>query len=545
MEDAEKTRAELVEEVKALRHRLAASERSAPECAGAAASAGKGLTDLLLDSLPHFAMLIRKDRTVLAANRAARELGARVGGHCWRDFGRSEFIPEEDKKYVNDHQKVPHGGTHCVFCRADEAFRDGQPRNSPEIRAWERIWDTYWVPLDEDTYLHYAIDITARKGMEEELRQSQKLQAVGKLAGGIAHEFNNILMGISGYAYLLRKDVEETSQTHRDLTTICEQAERAAELTRQLLAFSRRQMLAPIVLDLNAVLSEAAEMWRQLIGAHIELKLELAAGLWNVRADCGQIEQVMLKLILNARDAMPEGGTLTIETANVPLDRDDTAETAVVAGPCVMIAVTDTGHGMDDATRERVFDPFFTSKDVGEGVGLGLSMVYGTIKQHKGHVAVRSGPGEGTTLRIYLPSVAAETRAEAPEPRLNADTRGTETLLVVDDTDVVRVIVGRLLRRQGYKVLTAASAAEAKALFHQPGEAIALLLADVVMPGGSGLDLYRDLAAEVPGLKVIFMSGHSDEVAARRESARSGMPFIRKPIEPADLVGQVRAVLDT
>jgi PAS domain S-box-containing protein len=379
---------------------------------------------------------------------------------------------------------------------------------------------------------------------EEQLRQAQKMEAVGRLAGGVAHDFNNILSAILSYSSLALSELSPTDSVHGDLIEIMRAAERAAQLTRQLLAFSRRQMLEPRIVDLNQVLSGLYQMLRRLIGEDIELASALEPALHRVRVDVGQIEQVIVNLVVNARDAMPRGGRLTIETVNVVLDEGYAREHVDVSpGPHVMLTVSDTGMGMDRETQARIFEPFFTTKELGKGTGLGLSTVFGIVKQSGGSIFVESEPEKGATFKVYLPS-AGQTRTVS-EPRMAAvaGPHAGETVLVVEDDDQVRAVVLSILRRAGYVLLEANSAAQAFSIAEQHPK-IQLLLTDVVMPGLSGPELARQLKAKRPRLRVLCMSGYTDDAALQHGILDAEMAFIHKPLTPDVLLRRVREVLE-
>lgn len=387
-------------------------------------------------------------------------------------------------------------------------------------------------------------DCTRRKQLEEQLRQAQKMEAVGMLAGGIAHDFNNLLTIINGYSQLLLATLPESDSNHSAVEQIMKAGERAAELTRQLLTFSRRQVLRPKVLDLNAVVTGMGSMLRRLIGEHIELHIVVGPDLGRVHADPGQIEQVVLNLAVNARDAMPEGGTLIVETANTELDQTYTgAHVAVKPGPYVMLAVTDTGTGMDAETRSHLFEPFFTTKGQGKGTGLGLSTVYGIIKQSGGNLGVYSEPGQGTCVKVYLPRVDQPVALDSEKsPELAK--QGSETILVVEDEEAVRRLISETLQRNGYRVLVAASGREALAITGSHPNAIQLVITDVVMPQMSGRELAGKLKAQRPDIQVLFISGYTDQAITRNGGLESGANFLQKPFTPATLMRKVREILD-
>jgi two-component system, cell cycle sensor histidine kinase and response regulator CckA len=380
---------------------------------------------------------------------------------------------------------------------------------------------------------------------QEQLAQARKMEAVGRLAGGIAHDFNNLLMVMIGHSQLLLRRLETEDPIRSELELVEQAANRAADLTRQLLAFSRKQVLQPVVLDLNAVLSNLGEMLRRLIGEDIDLVTALAPRLGYVRADPSQIEQVMMNLAANARDAMPLGGRLTLETANVDLDAAYTRQhLGVPAGPYVMLSVSDTGVGMDSETQAHIFEPFFTTKGPGQGTGLGLAMVYGSVKQSDGHLWVYSEPGRGTTFKIYLPRVDEALESLDAEPDLTKPARGHETILVVEDEPAVRAIVRHVLQAQGYSVLEAQNGREALRISALHTGPIELLLTDVVMPELSGRELAERLAARHPTMPVVFMSGYTDIAVVRHGVLEPGTIFLQKPFTPDALARKVRQVLD-
>ena len=412
--------------------------------------------------------------------------------------------------------------------------------------------------LEYPKCIAFAADLTDRKHAESgrvqaeealdqserQLRQVQKMDAVGRLAGGVAHDFNNVLSVILGYAEQLLDDLGPTEPMRADVDEIHKAATRAAGLTRQLLLFSRQQVIEPKVIDLNETLASMSEMLRRMLGEDVELATVMSKASARVKADPTYIEQVILNLVVNARDAMPTGGKLTIELQELVLDGSYAqGHLPAAAGPYVMLAVTDTGSGMDQETQGRIFEPFFTTKEVGKGTGLGLSTVFGIVQRSGGTIWVYSEPGKGTTFKIYLPKVDAELekpRAVSPPTTL----RGSETILLVEDEEQVRTVVLTILRRQGYKVVAARSAAEALELCARDSESIDLLLTDVVMPQLSGPELAKRLTALRPQLKVLCMSGYTDDSIVRHGVLASGVAYIQKPITQAGLARKVREVLD-
>jgi PAS domain S-box-containing protein len=387
-------------------------------------------------------------------------------------------------------------------------------------------------------------DVTERRQLEEQFRQAQKMESIGRLAGGLAHDFNNLLTVIGGHADLLHARLAPEDSLARRIGLIQEAAAHAADLTKQLLAFSRKQVLAPKVLDLNAIVAEIEPMLGRLIGEDVDLVTAPARGLGSVKADPAQIKQILFNLAVNARDAMPQGGKLTIETENVELDEPYTRLHAdVQPGPYVMLAVTDTGVGMDEETRSRIFEPFFTTKAAGLGTGLGLATVYGIVKQSNGTISVYSEPGLGTAFKVYLPRVpeSADTvPAEAP-----AGARaGSETILLVEDNEMVRALTCEILKRYGYTVVEAEHGADALAIARRYHGPIHLLLTDVVMPEMSGPELVGRLAPLRPQMKIIYMSGYTADAIDHQGMLDEGIEFLAKPIGVDTLVRKLREVLD-
>jgi PAS domain S-box-containing protein len=393
--------------------------------------------------------------------------------------------------------------------------------------------------------LSIAADVTELRQLEGQYRQAQKMEAVGRLAGGIAHDFNNLLTAIIGTTSLVLEDLGLESRARLDIQEIEKAAKRAAGLTRQLLIFSRQQVLEPRALDLNALVANLEKMLHRLIGEDIELRTKPAAALGAVRADPGQLEQAIVNLVVNARDAMPQGGRLTIETAEVELDRSYVAgHVPTQPGPYVLLAISDTGVGMDGATKARLFEPFFTTKEPGRGTGLGLATVYGIVKQSGGYVWAYSELGHGTTFKIYLPRVA-ET-PEAPESTTGTPTpaRGSETVLVVEDQEEVRKLTKRVLQARGYTVLTARNGAEALEIVGQHPTRIHLMVTDVVMPGMNGRELAQLACAKRSDLKVLYVSGYTGEAVLQHRLLEPGVAFLQKPFTPDVLARKTREVLD-
>ena len=389
-----------------------------------------------------------------------------------------------------------------------------------------------------------SIDVTERKSLEEQLRQSQKMEAVGRLAGGIAHDFNNLLTIIAGYSELLLSSSTTEDGQRSKLEEVKKAGERAALLTRQLLAFSRKQVLAPCVLDLNGVIGNLRKMIERLIGEDIEFVTLPHDGLDRVKADPGQVEQIIMNLVVNARDAMPNGGRLTIETANIEFSQPSLrSHPPGLHGHYVMIAVSDTGTGMDSETQKHIFEPFFTTKETGKGTGLGLATVYGIIKQSGGFVWVYSELGVGTVFEIYFPRVLEQEKSPAAHRAETWPAKGTETILLAEDEPALRLLIRETLERSGYKVLEASDGNDAIKLSESYQQPIHLLISDVVMPQVSGRELAERVAAARPETKVLFISGYTDDTIIKHGVIDPKIAFLQKPFSPAAITNKVRSVL--
>jgi PAS domain S-box-containing protein len=396
-----------------------------------------------------------------------------------------------------------------------------------------------------DLLIGVGVDVTERRVLEEQFRQAQKMEAVGRLAGGVAHDFNNILTAIIGYSDLLLRSASLSEEDRRDLAEIRDAADRAARLTKQLLTFSRKQVVQIQPVNLNDLVQGMEPMLKRLLGEDVTLTTALAPDLAAVEADPGQLEQVIMNLAVNARDAMPDGGQLTIETRNVELDAEYAATHAnVVPGRYVLLAVSDTGHGMDESVRAHLFEPFFTTKPRGQGTGLGLATVHGIVHQSGGHIWAYSEVGYGTTMKVYLPRGGQEAAPLEREADASAWPRGTETILVVEDDAGVRKLVISTLAACGYQVLVASTGSAAVELAHNHAGAIHLLVTDVVMPEMNGRAIAQALAAGRPGLPVLYMSGYPDEAMMRHGVLEPGIELIQKPFTPGALARRVREVLD-
>jgi two-component system cell cycle sensor histidine kinase/response regulator CckA len=387
-------------------------------------------------------------------------------------------------------------------------------------------------------------DLRSTRGLQEQLRQAQKMEAVGQLAGGVAHDFNNLLCVINGYSEKLCGQLASDDPLAMPMQEIRNAGERAATLTRQLLAFSRKQVLEIKVVHLNETVEQAGKMLHRLIGEDVTLSTVLAPNLAQVKVDPGQLEQVLMNLAVNARDAMPQGGKLTIETMNVEIESSATGQGEIGPGRYVMLAVSDTGCGMDRQTQERIFEPFFTTKGVGKGTGLGLAVVHGIVKQSGGRIAVYSEPGHGTTFKIYLPAIAAVRKLGKSYQGCATVPTGSETILLVEDEEAVRKISCMVLRDAGYTVLEAGNGVEALRVAAEAPGRIDLLVSDVVMPKMGGPQLAQRLTAQRRGLKVLYMSGYTDDAVVRHGILHEELAFLQKPFTPGALARKVREVLE-
>lgn len=455
-------------------------------------------------------------------------------------------------------------GRNCRFLQGKDTnqetvlkLRDSIAAGQPcqvDILNYRKNGAAFWNALsldpvhDENGSLSYYVgvqtDVTDRKRLEEQLRQSQKMEAVGRLAGGVAHDFNNLLTIISGYSQIMLAMPDLPDNIREPVDAINQAGDRAAALTRQLLGFSRQTILQPKVLDLNAVILETGKMLRRVIGEDVLFTTTLAPHLSAVKVDPGQVDQVLMNLAVNARDAMPRGGKLTIETSNVQVE-DDYAVTRLdwKPGKYVMLAVSDTGCGMTPEIKSRIFEPFFTTKEVGKGTGLGLPMVYGIVQQSGGFINVYSEPNFGTTFKIYFPAVAECITSSSDSPA-TSEFRGTETILLVEDDEGVRGLALRSLRMHGYKVLTAIDGKVALQVVDSHKGPLDLVLSDVVMPNLGGPEMAKLLRSRYPDLKLLFMSGYTDDAVIRHGLLDAEVSFIQKPYTPTALARKIRQVLD-
>jgi len=491
----------------------------------------------LLDHLPHRILVKDRQSIVRFCNtNYARDLGLGVDEVVGRAASALYPVALAEANDTHDREVMESG----ILQHSEEPC---------EVQGEKRWVRTIKVPYRDQQGQVTGIlvmfeDVTERRHLEQQFQQAQKMEAMGQLAGGIAHDFNNLLTAILGYCGLLLDDFTPDDPRARDIGEIQKAGVRAAELTRQLLAFSRKEIIAPTALDINTVVTGMRTLLDRLIREDVTVVAGLRPGLGLVTCDRGQLEQIVINLAVNARDAMPAGGTLRIETANVDLD-EHYARThpAVTPGPHVCLTVSDTGTGMTAETRARIFEPFFTTKTRGRGTGLGLASVQGTLARSGGSIEVYSEAGKGSAFKVYFPRAAANAIAAPPAAAIVAPLAGHETVLIVEDADGLRHLIRLLLTRQGYTVLAAANAGEARVLFDQH-PAIAVILTDVVMPGASGPELTRELVAARPALKVIYMSGYTEDTIVQHGVLRPGIAFLAKPFTADTLGRKIRSVLD-
>jgi PAS domain S-box-containing protein len=493
----------------------------------------------LVENLPVKVFIKDRESVYLCCSPGyARDLGIEareIRGKTDHDFYAGELA----EKYRADDRRIMKGAS-------------GEEIEEEYCVGGERLWvHTIKTPLFDESNVVTGVlgvfwDVTERKRLEEQLRQSQKMEAIGALAGGIAHDFNNLMTAVIGYSDLLKMRMQRDDPLLGDLDQIRRAGERAASLTGQLLAFSRKQVLQPQVLDINHVISDTEKMLRRIIGEHIDLVTIPGAALGRVSADPNQVQQVLLNLAVNGRDAMPRGGKLTIETGNVYLDGACARRRVdVEPGAYVLLAVSDTGCGMDAETVSHIFEPFFTTKEKGRGTGLGLATVYGIIKQSGGHIWVYSEPGKGSTFKIYLRRLDKSAASEAgPSCAWEGALPGTETVLLVEDDEQVRNMAKKGLSLHGYDVIAAGNGEEALKVLEAHEGPVRILVTDVVMPGLSGGELALRIASTHPEMKILYVSGYTDSAIVHHGVLEAGVSFLQKPFTPGALARKVREVLD-
>jgi len=493
----------------------------------------------LLVENAHEAIFILQNGRVKFHNLNTEQLTGRSGEKL-ASSAFSQWVDPEDRGAVIGHL---HGVLQGRPVPGPHAFRLGKG-NGETVWAEANVVRVTWE--ENPALLCFVRDISGQKALEAQLRQAQKMEAIGRLTGGVAHDFNNAMTAVIGFSDVLMTQMGKDHPSIKHLAEIKRAGTHAATLTRQLLAFSSKQVLHPQVLNPNDIIGGMEKIMRRLIGEDIQLVTEPDPVLGNVKADPGQMEQVLLNLVINARDAMPSGGQISIRTRHVHLDEAHAARhVAVRPGPYVEISLTDTGTGMDEATRSRIFEPFFTTKEPGKGTGLGLATVYGIVKQSGGHIRVDSEPGRGTTFQVYLPRVQdALSRAEPSLPAPETAPSGSETVLVVEDESGIRQLISDLLRENGYQVLAAPDPGDALRIGAHHAGRIHLTLTDVVMPQMSGKEMAERLVSSRADMKVIYMSGYTDEDIFRHGILEPGIHFLEKPFTPLTLLRKVRQVLD-
>jgi PAS domain S-box-containing protein len=518
--------------------RLGAAESSA-DAAHARHAEAQSLLDFVLNNSPvGVALFDRAGRHVRVNEAMARMTGLALDAHAGKKI--EDVLTEDLADMVNPMlDRVLSAGEPVINVPVA-----GASRNDP-MRERHFLFSLFPVAVPGGASAAGAVvlETTQYRQLEEQLLQAQKMEAVGRLAGGIAHDFNNMLTAIKSYSELLATDMAPESQQRADINEVMKAADKATALTRQLLAFSRQQVLRPATVDLNSTVDGLRKILRRLVPENIELTCRLAPGLWTVTADPTELERVILNLVLNSRDAMQEGGKLIIETSNVDIDEDYAATHADTApGPYVMVAVTDTGEGMSREVREKLFEPFFTTKGKGKGTGLGLSSVYGIVKQSGGFIWVYSEPGRGTTFKVFLPQAEETHTSTVTTPRRNKPV-GPETILLVEDDDEVRQVATRILRNNGYHVLEATNGAEALRMCEAQPEPVDLIVTDLVMPGMGGSELAAKVRETQPNARILFTSGYTEDAVVRRSFMNPGEAFIEKPFTPASLSKKAREML--
>lgn len=484
--------------------------------------------------------LIDPDHHIIMTNTAQSRMfekpaGELVGKKCFREFAGRETV-------------CPHcpGNRVTVSAEPTEIEIETTRRDGSALSLRMRTLHSLGEDGSTIGFIKVVENVTERKSLEEQLRQAAKMEAIGRLAGGVAHDFNNLLTAMIGYSNLLLQQMPENGSNREKVVQINRAATRAADLTRQLLAFSRKQVLDARVLDLNSVVGDFEKILRRLLGEDVELVAKFEPSLGSVRADRSQIEQILMNLAVNARDAMPQGGKMILETSNTKLGEDHARTLADVrAGEYVLVSVADTGTGMSPEIRSRIFDPFFTTKEDSKGTGLGLSTVYGIVKQHQGHISVHSEIGKGTIFKVYLPRIQEDPQVETEAPAIERESRGSETVLVVEDDDIVRRLACEVLEMLGYTVLSACDPEGALRASREHDAPIHLLLTDVVMPQMDGATLFCRLHPDRPDMRVLYVSGYTRDSIVNHRVLRHGVNFLQKPFTVERLAGKVRDVLDS
>ncbi len=502
------------------------------------------LRSSLIETLPYPTMLIKKDKTIILANKVAREVGAKVGGICWQDFGHSDYISDKDKEYINQHKTTQGLCSHCTFCLADEALNNLKPAIAPEVKAFGRIFETYWIPISNDLYLHYALDITERKEMERQLRQSSKMESIGTLAGGIAHDFNNLLFMIIGNTELALEDIPEWNPVHACLEEIKSAGLRATGIVKQLLNFSRKtdQILKPI--GAVTVIKDALKFLRSTIPSTVELKLNLPDADISIQGDSVQINQIMMNLCANASQAMHNtGGSIEIDVRTIILDEENCENyTNLSVGDYVKITVKDSGPGIAPDIIDKIFDPYFTTKEFGSGSGMGLAVVHGIVKNHDGVISVDSNQGQGATFNILFPVID-----EFPEPKIKKKEdipHGSEAILFIDDEESIAKMIGKMLEKLGYQIEKQLNPVEALELFKIKPDSFDLVITDMTMPQMDGVNLAEKIKEIKSDIPVIICTGHSAIIDEEKAKQIGIDGFVMKPVSKLEFAKTIRDILD-
>ncbi len=499
------------------------------------------MVSALLESATQAIISIDKSGRIVLANRRSEEMF----GYSREELlgARIEILLPESRRGVHTRERGDYFERPHVRPMGLGIDLAGRRKDGHEFPVEVSL---SYIETDEGTFaIAFVSDISQRKRLEEQLLHAQKMEAVGRLAGGVAHDFNNMLTVIAGYNRMILDELSPIDPLRGYAEEILKAADRAGAITNQLLAFSRRQIAKPRVILLNMVIAQTDKMLRRLIGEDVHLQLSLGSDVGNIKADPGHVEQAIVNLVVNARDAMPDGGRLTIETANVHLDENYVrTHLGVTPGDFVMVAVSDTGHGMDAETRRHIFEPFFTTKEKGRGTGLGLATVYGIVKQAGGDIWVYSEPGRGTTFKLYFPRVSEPLSDEVDAGNAPAPASETaETILLVEDETAVRELTLKMLRQLGYTVLTAESADDAMRVSEAYAGKLSLLVTDVVMPGMSGRQLADALVLVRPGIKVLFLSGYTENTVVHHGVLDAGVDFLPKPFSRDVLGKKLREIL--
>lgn len=509
---------------------------------------------VLMDTFPHPLMRIRRDRTILWANQSAREIGARTGGFCWRDFGHADYIPEEHKAYIRRHNCAPPGGTKCTFCLADTALSSQKPANDPEVKAFQGVWDTYWLPIDEATYLHYAVDVTDRKQSEEEslrllaqAHQYRKAESLGRMAGAVAHRFNNQLSAVMGNLEMAMSELQEHHVARRYLVESMAAAGKSVEVCRLILTYLGQAGGEQEPLDLSDTCRLALPLLNGVVTSGISLETAFCSpGPW-VLGDVSLLQDVINNLATNAVEALDrQGGVVRLSTyilpvSSIPESHRFPAGWVPDPGDYACLEVSDTGGGIDSKAMENLFDPFYSDKFTGRG--LGLCTVLGIVRDHGGGIVVESEPGRGSTFRVFLPVIQEPLLRKGKDAVREADGETGGTLLLVEDHESVRVMVKRLLEHMGFEVIAASDGYEAVKRFRENLDRIECVLTDLTMPGMNGWETLAALRALRPDIPAVMVSGYEEVQAMSGDHTELPQAFLHKPYSSDELRTVISQIL--